>query len=383
MRNAILFALGFAAIAAAGTSAQVPANVEAELRKIGQIVDPACTAKLYRPMMPQNDFNTYWPPDAPQPKTTTPIYPGVTIVRDQSFGTNPKDVLDILVGEKGGDKRPVVMYVPGGAGNKLEQQVREGNAFYDNIGRWATKNGMVGVLVQRHPGQNWDDGGRDLSMAVDWVHDNIAKYKGDPNHIVIWAHSAGNGPLGVYIGHADRWKNGVQVKGAIFMSGNPVPGVGGAPGGGAGRGPGGPGAAGAAQPGVACGLSGASMTSDSGKISGPGGFTSPAAGQGRGGPGRGGQLTPEQQAERDNLPGFKKSNVKIALAYAELDPGVMNAQMPANTVALHDELCKLGKDHCPEMWMLTGESHMSEVFSLDTSDQTVAKPVLKFVKAAK
>jgi hypothetical protein len=127
------------------------------------------------------------------------------------------------------------------------------------------------------------------------------------------------------------------------------------------------------------------MTSDSGKISGPSGFTSPAAGQGRGGAGGQGrgQLTSEQQAERDNLPGFKKSNVKIAIAYAELDPGIMNAQMPANTIALHDELCKLGKDHCPEMWMLTGESHMSEVFSLDTSDQTVAKPVLKFVKAAK
>ena len=380
MKYALLLVLGLAVPAAA----QVPPDIETQLQKIGQIVDPACTAKLYRPLMPKNDFNTYWPPDAPQPASTAPLYPGVTIVRDQSFGPNQKDVLDILVGEKGGDKRPVVMYVPGGAGNKLEQQVREGNAFYDNIGRWATKNGMVGVLVQRHPGQNWDDGGRDLSMAVDWVHDNIAKYKGDPNHIVIWAHSAGNGPLGIYIGHADRWKNGVQVKGAIFMSGNPVPGVGGAPGGGAGRGgPGGPGAPGAAQPGVACGLTGASMTSDSGRISGPSGFTSPAAGQGRGPGGGRGQLTPEQQAERDNLPGFKKSNVKIAIAYAELDPGIVNAQMPANTIALHDELCKVGKDHCPEMWMLKGESHMSEVFSLDTSDQTVAKPVLKFVKDAK
>jgi len=125
-------------------------------------------------------------------------------------------------------------------------------------------------------------------------------------------------------------------------------------------------------------------TSDSGRISGPSGFTSPAGGQGRGGPGRGGQqLTPEQQAERNNLPGFQKSKVKIAIAYAEWDPGVMGAQMPANTIALHDELCKAGKDHCPEMWMLKGESHMSEVFSLDTSDQTVAKPVLKFVKDAK
>ena len=379
MKKALFLALGAAIALGIHTSAQVPANIEAELKKIGQIVDPACTAKLYRPLMPANDFNTYWPPDAPAPKFTGQLYPGVTIVRDQSFGPNTKDVLDIFQGEKGGDKRPVIMYVPGGAGNKLEQQVREGNAFYDNIARWATKNGMVGVLVQRHPGQNWDDGGRDLSMAVDWVHDNIAKYKGDPNHIVIWAHSAGNGPLGVYIGHADRWKNGVQVKGAIFMSGNPVPTVGQG-----GRGNfGGPNAP---QPGVACGLSGASMTSDAGRISGPSGFTSPAGGQGqgRGGPGRGGpQLTDAERAERDNLPGFKSSKVKIAIAYAEWDPGVTNAQMPANTVALHDELCKLGKDHCPEMWMLKGESHMSEVFSLDTSDQIVAGPVLKFVKAAK
>jgi hypothetical protein len=377
MRNAFFLAVSVA-VAGAAIGAQVPPNIEAELKKIGQIVDPACTEKLYRPLMPANDFNTYWPPDAAAPKFTGALYPGVTIIRDQSFGSNAKDVLDVFVGEKGGDKRPVIMYVPGGAGNKQEQQVREGNAFYDNIARWATKNGMVGVLVQRHPGQNWDDGGRDLSMAVDWVYDNIAKHKGDPNHIVIWAHSAGNGPLGVYVGHPERWKNGVRVEGAIFMSGNPVPTVG-QP---AGRG--GPGGANTAPPGVACGLSGASMTSDAGKISGPSGFTSPAGGQGRGGPGRGGQeLTPEQRAERDNLPGFKNTKAKIAIAYAEWDPGIMDAQMPANTVALHEELCKLGKDHCPEMWMLKGESHMSEVFSLDTSDQIVAAPVLKFVKAAK
>ena len=384
MKNVLFLAVGMA-VAGVAISAQVPPNIEAELKKIGQIVDPACTEKLYRPLMPANDFNTYWPPDASAPRSLAPLYPGVTIVRDQSFGPNAKDVLDIFVGEKGGDKRPVVMYVPGGAGNKQEQQVREGNAFYDNIGRWATKNGMVGVLVQRHPGGgNWDDTGRDIATAVDWVHDNITKYKGDPSHIVIWAHSAGNGPLGMYIGHADRWKNGVQVKGAIFMSGNPVPAVGGGQRGGAGRG--GFGDPNAPQPGVACGLTGASMTNDAGHIAGPSGFTAPPAGQGRGGPGggRGGpQLTPEQQAERDNLPGFKKSNVKIAIAYAEWDPGVMNAQMPANAVALHDELCQLGKDHCPELWMLKGESHMSEVFSLDTSDQPVGKPVLKFVKDAK
>jgi hypothetical protein len=390
MRYALLLTLALAVPASA--SAQVPANIEAQLLKIGQVVDPSCTAKLYRPLMPMNDFNTYWPPDAPSPVSKAPLYPGLTIVRDQSFGPNTKDVLDIFVGEKGGSSRPVVIYVPGGGGNKVEQQVRESNAFYDNIGRWATKNGVVAVTVQRHSGSgNWDDGGRDISMAVDWVHDNIAKYKGDPNHMIIWAHSAGNGPLGMYIGHSDRWKNGVQVKGAIFMSGNPVPGIGGAPGGGPGRG--GQRAGGNAA-GSTCGAD-ANMGSNNGRIAGPSGQTAAAgfgggrgAGAGRGG--FGGPVTPEEQAERDNLPGFKKTPVKIAIAFAELDPGVMNATMPANVVALHDELCRIdgpaakdGKGHCPEMWMLKGESHMSEVFSLDTTDQIVARPVLEFVKKTK
>ena len=166
----------------------------------------------------------------PPPANLNPLYPGITIARDQSFGPNAKDVVDIFTADKGGDNRPVLIYVPGGAGNKIEQQAREANAFYDNIGRWAAKNGMVGVTVQRHPGAgNWDDGGRDISLAVDWLKANVTKYKGNPERMFIWAHSAGNGPLGVYIGHPERWKNGVAVKGAIFMSGNPVPGLGGNP----------------------------------------------------------------------------------------------------------------------------------------------------------
>src|SRR5215470_14146468 len=71
--------------------AQVPPDIEAGLRKIGQIVDPPCTAKLYRALMPKNDYNTYWPPSAEGPAVTTQLYPGITITRDQSFGPNPRD----------------------------------------------------------------------------------------------------------------------------------------------------------------------------------------------------------------------------------------------------------------------------------------------------
>lgn len=432
----LLSAVALGAALSATAHAQVPASIEAELRKIGQVVDPPCTAKLYRPLMPKNDFNTYWPPAAAAPAFTGQLYPGITIARDQSFGPNPKDVVDIFTADKGGGNRPVLIYVPGGAGNKIEQQVREANAFYDNIGRWATKNGMVGVLIQRHPGSgNWDDGGRDISLAVDWLKENVARYKGDPNRLFIWAHSAGNGPLGVYVGHPDRWKNGVQVKGAIFMSGNPVPAAGGGGGGARGAAPAGPGApppaAAAGGPfgggrggpaaGSTCGVAG--ITGSDGAIAGPsgqrgaaafgpaapggaggpgapgapvgapGGAAAPAA-AGQGGGGRGGRggppLTPEQQAERDNLPGFKATRTKIMIAYAELDPGIVNSTMPANVIALHDELCKVdgpnakdGTGHCPALVMLKGESHMSEVFSLDTGDKIVAGPVLDFIKKAK
>src|SRR5947199_5629240 len=92
---------------AATAQAQVPPDIEAGLRKIGQIVDPACTAKLYRPLMPKNDFNTYWPPEASAPTFSGQLYPGVSLARDVSFGPNPKDVIDVFSPEKGGGKRPI------------------------------------------------------------------------------------------------------------------------------------------------------------------------------------------------------------------------------------------------------------------------------------
>src|SRR5262245_59347818 len=154
--------------------AQVPPDIAAGLQKIGQIVDPPCTAKLYRPLMPKNDYNTYWPVGAGAPANLSTLYPGIKLARDVSFGSNPKDLVDIFSPEKGGGNRPVIIYVPGGAGNKLEQQNREANAFYDNIGRWAVKNGMIGVTMQRHSGANWNDGGKDISTMIQWLQTNVA-----------------------------------------------------------------------------------------------------------------------------------------------------------------------------------------------------------------
>jgi hypothetical protein len=371
LKGAFSTAILFSALSAApAVQAQVPPDIETGLVKMGHIVDPPCTAKLYRPLMPMNDINS----------NATPLYPGITVSREVSFGPNPKDVVDIFTADKGGASRPVLMYIPGGAGNKIEQQDREANAFYDNIMRWATKNGMVGVDMQRHPGPDWDSGGKDVSLMIQWVEANIAKYQGNPDRMFIWAQSAGNGPLGVYIGRPELWgPKGVGVKGAIFMSGqfNILPlqpaGLGG-PGGGRG----GPDILAAA--GTTCGLPAGAAFSNAGAVSGPGRADDPPARGGRGaGAGRGPQVDPATQLTRSSLPELKKTRVAIFLASAELDPGVDGA-MSAFNQTLHDELCKEGPSHCPVVLFEKGESHMSEVFSIDTPDTSVSGPILKWMK---
>ena len=67
---------------------------------------------------------------------------------------------------------------------------------------------------------------------------------------------------------------------------------------------------------------------------------------------------------------------------AELDPGI-EGKMSAFNQAFHDELCKEGPDHCPTMLFEKGESHMSEVFSIDTPDKTVSGPILAWIKKIK
>jgi Carboxylesterase family len=374
-------------------AAQVPADIEAGLVKMGHIVDPPCTAKLYRPLMPANDITS----------SASPLYPGITIAREKSFGPDPKDVVDVFTADKGAESRPVLIYVPGGGGNKIELQDKEANAFYDNIGRWATKNGMVYVQMQRHGGPGWDAGAKDISSMIQWVEANISKYHGNPDRMFIWAHSAGNMPLGTYIGRPELYgPKGVGVKGVIFMSPAafdiaplelPPPAPGSNP------------MAALTESGKTCDVKGGAFSSSGalpGRTAGqPGGPDAPlgppaggppasgAAGRPAGGPPAGFGGPPVDAATRlarSSLPELKKTSVKIILANAELDPGAdssVNKGVMSFNQILHDELCKEGPEHCPTLLYFKGESHMSEVFSPDTPDKTVTGPILSWMKKIK
>ena len=87
---------------AATARAQVPADIAAQLRAIGTGVCVPETAKIYKPLQPK----------APSP--------GVSVVRDIPFAPDPRTIMDVFAPEKGGGNRPVLVFVSGGQGNKIE-----------------------------------------------------------------------------------------------------------------------------------------------------------------------------------------------------------------------------------------------------------------------
>jgi Carboxylesterase family len=318
--------------AAGSATAQVPPDLAKQIATIGRGVCVPETAQIYRPLH------------------SNPPYAGVTISRDISFGPDPKNVLDVFEPEKGGGSLPVLIYVAGGPGNK-RLGGPNGDVFYDNILLWAVKQGMVGVIMQRRPGEAWDDPARDVSKVVQWVNKNISSHKGNPQRVFIWSQSAGNVPVSTYVAHPEFYgPQGIGLKGAIFMS---------------------------------------APVFDILPVTPPDAGPMPQCHQADGtptasGPGRGDQkgpapAPPDQAtlAARSNLPGLAHAPIPLMISSAELDPPAI----VAFDKLLKDELCKAG--HCPEYAVFKNHGHISEVMSPNTSDDSVTGPILKWIKSVK
>ena len=259
---------------------------------------------------------------------------------------------------KGGGSRPVLIYVSGGAGNK-QQGGPNGDVFYDNIMLWAVKNGMVGVNMQRRPGQTWDDPAKDVAIAVFWVNRTSLNTRETPGAVFIWSQSAGNVPVGTYIGHPEYYgPKGVGVKGVVFMSAanfNILP---------------------ATPPPVQGGFAPCGQPNGEPAAAAPAGRGPGGAGRGNG-KGRGAQPDAATQLARSNLPGLIKSKLPFFVSVAELDP----PNIIAFAETLKDQLCKAGR--CPTFVTFKDHSHISEVMSPDTADTSVTGPILKWMKSVK
>jgi acetyl esterase/lipase len=286
---------------------ETPPEIAAAVKQIGPIIDPPATAALFAPLQKKEP------------------YAGVTVTRDEKYGVDPRNRLDVFQPAKpDGARRPILIFVHGGAFTGGDKHP-PGNAFYDNIMLWAVANGMVGVnityrLAPEHP---YPAGAEDVAMAVQWTLENAAKFGGDPRRIFLMGHSAGAVHVATYVAHPEFQKvKGGGLAGAILVSGI------------------------------------YELTSDA---DGP--------------PQRayfGNDLA--KWIERSSLTGLVATTLPLMVVRAELDPTVFIVQGDV----LNAAMCG-GRNGCPIHLVLQGHSHMSEVYSINTDETRLTSAINSFV----
>jgi triacylglycerol lipase len=159
--------------------------------------------------------------DLYQPQHEREPYRGLTVTRDLKYGPHSRQRLDIFSPAGDTEKRPVLIYVHGG-GFVAGDKVNPGTAYYDNVGVWAARNGMVGVTMTYPlaPEATYPAGAASVGAAVKWVGDHIGKYGGDPYNVVLLGQSAGATHVATYAARPElHARPGGGVRAVAMLSG--------------------------------------------------------------------------------------------------------------------------------------------------------------------
>jgi len=181
-------------------------DVAAEIRRIGRVFNPEVLKATY---------DLYAPLQKRAPKD------GVGRENDIAYGSDAHHRLDVFFPEKKPVKAPVVVYIHGGGYVAGERSPLPG-LIYDNVPIFFARNGLIGVNMTYRlaPQHKWPAGAADIGAAVAWLHENVARFGGDPNRIFIMGQSAG-------ATHAATWtfvpevhgSAGPRIAGAMLLSG--------------------------------------------------------------------------------------------------------------------------------------------------------------------
>jgi acetyl esterase len=143
---------------------------------------------------------------------------GVTVERDQAYGEDPRQKLDVYQPTLRSGA-PVVIFVHGGAyvgGDKGAGEV------YGNIATWFARQGMLGINANYRlaPVAKWPAGAKDVGGVVTWAKANSARFGGDPNRIILIGHSAGASHVAGYVFDKSLQPSaGPGIVGAVLISG--------------------------------------------------------------------------------------------------------------------------------------------------------------------
>jgi acetyl esterase/lipase len=175
-------------------------DIAAEIRAIGPQIEVPRTTQLYR---------TLHPVDTPRQ---------VVITRDLRYGPHERHALDLFTARNADRSvtRPIVVFVHGG-GFRAGARRLPHQPFYDNIGIWAARAGLVGVTISYRlaPEFGYPAGAQDVERALAQVRALARDCRGDPQHVFLWGHSAGGAHIADYL----ALRPAAPPAGAILTSG--------------------------------------------------------------------------------------------------------------------------------------------------------------------
>ncbi|WP_051303593.1 alpha/beta hydrolase [Comamonas composti] len=147
---------------------------------------------------------------------------GVTKAPNQKYGMDERQFVDVFAPEVRSAKPvPVVVFIHGGAfvGGAASTP---GSFQNDNLGKFFARNNVVFVNVEYRlaPAYPWPAAGQDFSAAVNWTRLNIDKFGGDPARIFVMGQSAGGAHAAHYSFDRRTQANGGKdgVIGSILLS---------------------------------------------------------------------------------------------------------------------------------------------------------------------
>jgi acetyl esterase len=196
----------FAAPAEAQTSA-LPPEVQAKLAEIGPGWGKAIAANV------KKMEETFTPLLAKAPRD------GITVVKDQAYGEDPKQVFDIFKPAKA-ERAPIVVFMHGGAYVRGDKRVND--EIYGNVTLWFARQGALAINMTYRlaPKAPYPAGAEDVGAVVQWLKKNAAAQGGDPERIFLVGHSAGATHVATYAYNTKLHPpGGPGVAGIVLMSG--------------------------------------------------------------------------------------------------------------------------------------------------------------------
>ena len=190
-----------AGLAAAQMSANPP-DVGERIRALGNQLTPevvAATNQIYAPLLKE------------APKD------GVVVTKDQPYGTDERQRLDVYQPEKKpAVPTPILVFVHGGG------FVRGDKREFENVGDYFARRGVLAITINYRfaPKNRWPSGGEDLAAALRWIRENGLKYGGNGDRVFLMGTSAGAAHVATYVFFENvQLKGGDGVAGAILFSG--------------------------------------------------------------------------------------------------------------------------------------------------------------------